>query len=70
MVFRAGCAVPAHVGCGGVVVNQRAVNERERDERDLQILRALDEGATRAGVARAYKVSLQYIAKLVRESKE
>ena len=63
MVFRAGCAVPAHVGRGGV-----SVNERQRDERDLQILRALDEGATRAGVARAYKVSLQYIAKLVRES--
>ena len=64
MVFRAGCAVPAHVGCGGVVVN-----ERERDERDLQILRALEEGATRAGVARAYKVSLQYIDELVRESR-
>ena len=64
MVFRAGCAVPAHVGCGGA-----SVNERERDERDLQILRALDEGATRAGVARAYRVSLQYIAKLVRESR-
>ena len=64
MVFRSCCAVPAHVGCGGVVVN-----ERERDERDLQILRALEEGATRAGVARAYKVSLQYIAKLVRESR-
>lgn len=45
------------------------MNERERDERDLQILRALDEGATRAGVARAYRVSLQYIAKLVRESR-
>lgn len=50
-------------------MNKRAMNERERDERDLQILRALDEGATRAGVARAYKVSLQYIDELVRESR-
>ena len=64
MVFRAGCVVPSHTGCGGAVVN-----ERERDERDLQILRALDDGATRAGVARAYKVSLQYIDELVRESR-
>jgi hypothetical protein len=46
------------------------MTERERDERDLQILRLLDDGATKASIMRVYKVTLQYINKLLKESKE
>ena len=46
------------------------MTERERDERDLDILTAYQNGATKASIMRAYKVSLHYINKLLKESKE
>lgn len=44
------------------------MTERERDERDLNILTAYENGATKASLVRSYKVTLQYINKLIKEA--
>jgi Mor family transcriptional regulator len=46
------------------------MTERERDERDLNILTAYENGATKASLVRSYRVTLHYINKLLKESKE
>lgn len=44
------------------------MTERERDERDLNILTAYENGATKASLVRSYRVTLHYINKLIKEA--
>jgi hypothetical protein len=44
------------------------MGDRERDERDLDILTACQNGATKASLMRTHKVTLRYINKLLKEA--
>lgn len=48
----------------------RRLSERERDERDLKILRLLAEGLTQAQVAARMGLSREAVNKLARSAKE
>lgn len=44
------------------------MTEHEQDERDLNILTAYVNGATKASLVRTYRVTLHYLNKLLKES--
>jgi len=46
------------------------MTEHERDERDLNILSDHESGASKASIVRSYGVTLHYLNKLLKESKE
>lgn len=48
----------------------RRLSEHERDERDLKILRLLDEGMTQEAVAECMDITRGPIARLLKEIRE
>ena len=45
------------------------MTEREKDERDLAILRLADAGAVPSEIAEMFKVDADYVAALIREAR-
>lgn len=44
------------------------MDERQRDQRDLNILLAYENGATKASLRRSYDVTRHYLNKLLKEA--